>query len=197
MKKVSYMLSLAMVFAIAFSSYGQLQTKKGWSPQAKGAVIGAGTGAVAGAVIHKRNRVVGGAVGGAVGAGAGYAIGKHVDNKNKEKARIAAANRVAEANRVAAIRRAEADRIAEANRTAEANRPVLAQKPVQPAKGVMASRTSPGNAVEKEMKQAPLMSYASSTNEVPYIMSMAYLPNESYGDRSKPYATSEYRRKSW
>lgn len=191
MKKVSYMLSLVLMVSIAFSSYGQLQNRKGWSPQAKGAVIGAGTGAVAGAVIHKRNRVVGGAVGGVVGAGAGYAIGKHVDNKNKEKARIAEANRVAEENRAAAIHRAEANRVAAANRAA------AVQRPMSPAKEVMANRTALAATTEKEISPAPVMGYTAGASEMPYIMSVAYLPNDSYGDRSKPYASSEYRRKSW
>jgi hypothetical protein len=34
-------------------------TKKGWSKAAKGTAIGAGTGAVLGAVINKKNRVAG------------------------------------------------------------------------------------------------------------------------------------------
>ena len=56
--------------------------KKGWSAKAKGAVIGAGTGAVAGAVINKRNRAVGALIGGVLGAGAGTGIGAVIDNKN-------------------------------------------------------------------------------------------------------------------
>src|SRR5688572_9313891 len=46
--------------------------KKGWSKGAKGAVIGGGVGAAAGAVINKKNRVVGGAIGAVLGAGIGY-----------------------------------------------------------------------------------------------------------------------------
>lgn len=56
--------------------------KKGWSNAAKGAVIGAGTGAVAGAVINKRNRAAGAVVGGVVGAGVGYTIGRAKDKKS-------------------------------------------------------------------------------------------------------------------
>jgi hypothetical protein len=56
--------------------------KKGWSAKAKGAVIGAGTGAVAGAVINKRNRVAGAVIGGILGAGAGTGIGAILDKKN-------------------------------------------------------------------------------------------------------------------
>ena len=56
--------------------------KKGWSAKAKGAVIGAGTGAVAGAVINKRNRVAGAVIGGILGGGAGTGIGAIIDRKN-------------------------------------------------------------------------------------------------------------------
>ena len=49
--------------------------KKGWSNTAKGAVIGAGVGGVAGAVINKKDpakgAVIGVLAGGAVGAGTG------------------------------------------------------------------------------------------------------------------------------
>ena len=56
--------------------------KKGWSAKAKGAVIGAGTGAIAGAVINGRNRGVGAVIGGVLGAGAGTGIGAIIDRKN-------------------------------------------------------------------------------------------------------------------
>lgn len=56
--------------------------KKGWSAKAKGAVIGGGAGAIAGAVIHKRQRAVGAVVGGILGAGAGVGIGAVIDKKN-------------------------------------------------------------------------------------------------------------------
>jgi hypothetical protein len=56
--------------------------KKGWSAKAKGAVIGAGTGAAAGAIINKRNRVAGAIIGGVLGAGAGTGIGAIIDKKN-------------------------------------------------------------------------------------------------------------------
>ncbi|MCW3082297.1 YMGG-like glycine zipper-containing protein [Segetibacter sp.] len=54
--------------------------KKGWSKAAKGAVIGAGTGAAAGAIIGK-NKVKGAIIGGAAGAGGGFIIGKILDKK--------------------------------------------------------------------------------------------------------------------
>jgi hypothetical protein len=56
--------------------------KKGWSKAAKGTVIGAGGGAVLGAVVNKRNRAAGAVIGGVVGGGVGYGIGRHLDKKD-------------------------------------------------------------------------------------------------------------------
>ncbi len=56
--------------------------KKGWSNRAKGAAIGAGTGAAAGAIINGRNRGVGAVIGAVVGAAGGYIIGNEMDRKD-------------------------------------------------------------------------------------------------------------------
>ena len=56
--------------------------KKGWSRKAKGAVIGGGGGAIIGALVNKKNRLVGGALGGALGAGIGYVVGNELDKKH-------------------------------------------------------------------------------------------------------------------
>ena len=56
--------------------------KKGWSKAAKGGVIGAGSGAVLGAVINRRNRVAGGVIGGILGGGLGYVLGRNMDKKD-------------------------------------------------------------------------------------------------------------------
>jgi len=55
--------------------------KKGWSNAAKGAVIGAGTGAIGGAILSKK-KGLGAVIGGVVGAAGGYIIGKNMDKKN-------------------------------------------------------------------------------------------------------------------
>ena len=55
--------------------------KKGWSSAAKGTVIGAATGAVAGAIIDKNHRGRGAVIGGVAGGGAGYIIGRKKDKK--------------------------------------------------------------------------------------------------------------------
>jgi len=56
--------------------------KKGWSKAAKGTAIGAGAGAVLGAVINKKNRVAGAVIGGVIGGGGGYVIGRGMDKKD-------------------------------------------------------------------------------------------------------------------
>lgn len=55
--------------------------KEGWSKAAKGAVIGAGTGAAAGAIISKK-KGKGAIIGGIIGAGGGYIIGRSKDKKD-------------------------------------------------------------------------------------------------------------------
>ncbi|WP_439882546.1 glycine zipper domain-containing protein [Pontibacter sp. MBLB2868] len=179
MKKISFILSLILVVSFAFNNSANAQKK--WSPQAKGAVIGTATGAAAGAVIHKRNRVIGGVVGGVVGGAAGYGIGKHIDNKQKEKEaeRIAAINR-AEANR-AASERAAAQRAATSNRTVASRSSAVTEQPKQ-----------------VEANDYPVgMAYTNYSGSQDPIMSITLLPNQDYGDPTKPYYTSEYRRKSW
>jgi hypothetical protein len=57
-------------------------TKKGWSKAAKATAIGAGAGAVLGAVINKKNRAVGAVIGGVLGGGGGYVIGRGMDKKD-------------------------------------------------------------------------------------------------------------------
>ncbi|WP_207955469.1 YMGG-like glycine zipper-containing protein [Segetibacter sp. 3557_3] len=58
----------------------QTKRKKGWSSAAKGTAIGAGSGAILGAVISKK-KGKGAIIGGVIGAGAGYAIGRAKDKK--------------------------------------------------------------------------------------------------------------------
>jgi hypothetical protein len=62
----------------------QAEKKKGWSNAAKGAVIGAGAGAIGGAIISKK-KGLGAVIGGVVGAAGGYIIGKNIDKKNASK----------------------------------------------------------------------------------------------------------------
>jgi hypothetical protein len=57
------------------------EKKKGWSEAAKGTAIGAGAGALGGALIDKK-KGRGAIIGGVVGAGAGYLIGRDKDRKS-------------------------------------------------------------------------------------------------------------------
>lgn len=186
MKKVSYIMGLALMVSVVAGGSAEAQEKrKGWSPQAKGAVIGAGTGAAAGAIIHKRNRVVGGVVGGVAGGAVGYGVGKIIDNKQKK--------REAEAARVAAAERAAASRAAAANRATVAQKASPAAKAATPRQtGVLAASQG-----EETAANSLAMMYASNGAPNPQLVYASYLPNLDYGDSTKPYHTSEYRRKSW
>lgn len=169
MKKLSLILGITFLGAVVMSPDVQAQEKKKWSPQAKGAVIGAGTGAAAGAIINKRNRVAGGVVGGVVGGAAGYGVGKIIDNKNKKRT---------------------AQEEAEFNRNVAANR-AYAYNSSNGTKGSSAKQ-----APAKKSNPAVMNSFAAEQQQ-PQIMGIAYLPNEDFGDHTKPYAYSEERRKSW
>ena len=59
--------------------------RKGWSGAAKGAVIGAGAGAIGGAIINKKDRGTGALIGGLGGAGLGAGTGAILDSQKKKK----------------------------------------------------------------------------------------------------------------
>lgn len=177
MKKASLLLAFVMFFTTILSGYAQ---DRKISSSAKGAVIGGLGGAAAGALINKKNRVVGGAVGGVAGGGLGYAIGRNADNKRRaEAARVAAARR-AEANRAAAYRAgvARGNAVARANANANSN--------------AMAATAAAAAAPSMMNSLAPAASGPSA-----FASSTGYLPNESYGSRDAAYPSSEVRRKSW
>lgn len=54
---------------------------KGWSHAAKGTAVGAGTGAIFGAIVNKEDRGKGALIGTVIGAGTGYVIGRATDKK--------------------------------------------------------------------------------------------------------------------
>jgi hypothetical protein len=64
--------------------------KKGWSHTAKGALVGAGAGAITGAIINHNDRVKGAAIGTVIGAGVGAGTGLIVDKSVKKKKKKAA-----------------------------------------------------------------------------------------------------------
>ena len=186
----------AVLVALLFSSVAQAQTveevqniqnRRKWSPQAKGAVIGTGVGAAAGAIINKRNRVVGGVVGGVAGGAAGYAIGKRIDNKRKAAAALA--TRRAEEDRIAAARREDVLAYGEANRTMRSgNRNRSLGTPAS------AARTAGGAGAGLA---AGYVAAGPVAAQPAYVTNMGYLLNPSYGDQSTAYPESEVRRKSW
>ncbi len=57
--------------------------KKGWNKTEKGAVIGAGVGALTGAIVDKKHRGQGAVIGGVSGAVLGAGTGAVLDSKNK------------------------------------------------------------------------------------------------------------------
>ncbi|WP_210521092.1 hypothetical protein [Hymenobacter terricola] len=171
MNKLPYIFALLVLLSTVF---GTERAQAQWSPQAKGAVIGGLGGAAAGALINKRNRAVGGVVGGVAGGAIGYGVGKHIDNKKKQRA-AAAAERQAVAAREAAYRR----EIAQAHREHREAVVARSQSTAVPVNSLTATTASTYNA------------------PMPAASNAAFLPNDSNGDASKPYSTSEYRRKSW
>ena len=174
MNKLPYIFSLIVLLSTVF---GSAPAQAQWSPQAKGAVIGGLGGAAAGAIINKRNRAVGGVVGGVAGGAIGYGVGKHIDNKRKQRA-AAAAERRAVAAREANYRRELA---LARNRQTNTNTRIT-QTALVPANSLTAS-----NAMVGGMQPAAM----------PAASNAAYLPNDSYGDASKPYSSEQVRRKSW
>jgi hypothetical protein len=77
--------ALMLIFGdVSAQTVVKKKTKKGWSHKKKGVVIGAGAGAVTGALISNK-KGKGALIGGAVGAGAGYLYGRHKDKKDPRR----------------------------------------------------------------------------------------------------------------
>ena len=177
MKKLPYIFALLVLLSTSFSTRSaQAQILKNWSPQAKGTAIGGLGGAAAGALINKRNRVVGGVVGGVAGGAIGYGVGKHIDNKRKQRAAAAAQQRAV------AAREAEYRRELALARNRQTTTTRTTQTALVPANSLTASSAMAGS-----MQPAA----------VPAASNAAYLPNDTYGDASKPYSVEQVRRKSW
>ncbi|MGI4823479.1 MAG: glycine zipper domain-containing protein [Janthinobacterium lividum] len=182
MKRSSWLLLIPVLLFSMFSSYQAQAQRKGWSPQGKGAAIGGAAGILGGALINKRNRVVGGAIGGVAGAGVGYAVGKHVDNKRKKAAALAA-ERAAANERIAA-----ANARAAAAERAAAERRSVASNPGSIARVAGATTLAAAGA---GMAQGFAATPPNTT------VAAGYLPNPQYGQADAAYPTAEVRRKSW
>jgi len=175
MKRTSWLFLIPVLLFSLISSHSA-QAQRGWSPQGKGAAIGGAAGILGGALINKRNRVVGGAIGGVAGAGVGYAVGKHIDNKHK-KADALAAERAAANERIAAANA----RAASAERRATTTRPAM---------GIATAATAAGAGAVAA--QAFVPSTPQST-----VLAAGYLPNTQYGQAGTAYPASPVLRKSW
>jgi phage tail tape-measure protein len=87
MKKIIAALGLATVLVASSVSadaqyYSTTQTRPAWSHRATGAAVGAGSGAIIGAILNKQDPAAGAAIGTLIGAGAGYLIGQREDRVN-------------------------------------------------------------------------------------------------------------------
>ncbi len=88
MKKFIYSISIAFALSgisglytkAAAQTTVKTETKTGWDHKKKDAAIGAGAGAVTGAIVSKHNRGSGAVIGG----GAGYLYGRHKDKKHPQ-----------------------------------------------------------------------------------------------------------------
>lgn len=196
MKRSALLFSLLAGFILTSNPSAQAQTRRRISPQAEGAIIGGGVGGAAGAIINKRNRVVGGVIGGLLGGAAGYAIGKHKDNKNKETARIAAAREADRQAAIAAQETAARQRVLAEQEATRRN--ALAERAAAERAASVDKPTTvaPQMAVLSAAPTAPLMTFGSAATPLPST-NTTYLLNASYGDPTAPYGLSKYRRKSW
>jgi hypothetical protein len=183
MKRTSW-LFLVPVLLFSFLSSHQAQAQRGWSPQGKGAAIGGAAGILGGALINKRNRAVGGLIGGAAGAGVGYGVGKHIDNKRKKAAALAA-ERAAANQRIAAANA----RAAAAERAAAEERRSVTSNPGSIARVAGATTVAAASVAGAQAFTASTAPSATVAN--------GFLPNSQYGQPDAAYPASEVRRKSW
>lgn len=89
MKRILGVLAVAAVMMTASVTetraqgyYTEVQQRPAWSQRATGAVIGAGSGAVLGAIINRNDPGQGAAIGAVIGAGLGYVVGNNEDKVN-------------------------------------------------------------------------------------------------------------------
>ena len=198
MKRLSWLFLVPVFLLTLFTStQAQAQARKGWSPQAKGAVIGGAAGILGGALINGRNRKVGALIGGAGGAAAGYGVGKIIDSKKKKKAALAA-ERAAANERIAAAnaRAAEAERKAEAARTAAATANTAEERAAANASLAAANRARTQAAVATTAAAAGTTALL-ATNTTEPTVAQGYLPNSQYGMAGTAYPNSKVLRKSW
>lgn len=185
MKRASWLLLIpVLLFSLFTTNIAQAQQRRGWSPQGKGAAIGGAAGILGGALLDRHNRAVGGLIGGAVGAGAGYAVGKHIDNKHKKAAALAAE------------RAAANEHIADANARAAAAEHTAAEERRAAAEHRAAARPALGVATAAVAGAAAAQAFAPATAPST-LVAAGYLPNPQYGQADTAYPNSPVLRKSW
>ena len=89
MRKLICALGMVSFLSLGITENATAQTFGGGrqvSARAKGAIIGGGLGAAAGAIIHRRDPVAGGIIGAVLGAGGGYMIGNNEDKIRERRA---------------------------------------------------------------------------------------------------------------
>jgi hypothetical protein len=224
MKKLSF---CTLLFAALLNPFNpDAQAQHGWGPAARGTVIGAGVGGAAGAVLYKKNPVVGAVVGGTLGAVAGNQVGKHQRRRWSPQAKgtaigagvgAAAGAVINKRNRVVggviggvvgaaggyAIGKGIDNRnkrraAAEEAARAEAERVAAAERAKASEPDFKGS--TPALLPVRHPKAAPaLVAYQPATKSVDGLAEtpFGYLPNPFYGDLSAPYPNTEYRQKSW
>lgn len=96
-KKVVSTSQSGSVKSVSNAGAAPVKQDKGWSHAAKGTAVGAGTGAIFGAIVNKDHRGQGALIGTVIGAGAGYLIGRKTD-KNTGRVDRAKARKAAAAN---------------------------------------------------------------------------------------------------
>lgn len=216
----TYRVCSLLVLAATFTFSPDAQAQRSWGPATRGTVIGAGVGGAAGALIHKKNPVVGAVVGGTVGAVAGNQIGKKQRRRWSPQAKgavigagtgAAAGAIIHKRNRALggvvggvagaaggyAIGKGIDNRnkrraAEEAARRAEAERIAKANEPDFQG-------SSPAMLPVQRPKTTEMVAYqlAPKTADGLTTVPFGYLPNPDYGILTAAYPTTEYRQKSW
>ncbi len=213
---------LALMLTLLFSY--NVQAQHGWGPATRGTVIGAGVGGTAGAVLYKKNPLLGAVVGGTVGAVAGNQMGRRQRRRWSPQAKgavigtgvgAAAGAIINKRNRVVGgiiggviggaggyavgkhIDNRNKKRVAQEAARAEAERVAAAERAKANEPDFQGS--SPALLPVKHLKTASLVAYQPAPKSVSGLAEspFGYLPNPSYGDMNAPYPTTEYRQKSW
>ena len=210
MKRISWLLFIPLLlgFFPGHQAQAQDQTlpppplRRGWSPEAKDAVIGSAAGVLGGLLIDGRNRKVGGLIGGLAGAGVGFALGKFTDNKRKAADAAAAQQAAAQEQAAAEAQAAEAQRTAASTPThlAQTTAHVAAQR-VATARVRAAHAAAVHTAAERRLAAERRAEAAQTAGTAPAVADVAvaagYFPNPSFDQQGTAYPDSAVLRKSW